>query len=141
MLDQRCRQSRSKGILKSRLKHIPKPNKYYSYEDTRMGAVSLTRLRCGNNNLNKHLLVESPCCSCGAPTEDVTHFLINCPNHDAPRRSITTTIPVDVWQTNTLLHGSPRYTDDLNKLICITVQRFIMCTIEAFQCYNYQQDN
>lgn len=58
----------------------------------RASAVVLSRMRVGQVSLNKLLhamgRLDSPGCYCGAPMEDVSHFLLDCVLYDVQRRTL-----------------------------------------------------
>ena len=62
-----------KSRLKLKLRPRPKPEAYYGFELTRWSGMLLSRLRCGNSDLNANLyrksLVDSPMCECGETAE------------------------------------------------------------------------
>ena len=123
----------TKSAFKRKLKIRPSPDYYYGIEDTRKGAILLSRLRCNNPDLNYNLyhknLTVSPKCECGFPDETVEHFLIGCPLYDRTRRDAKMLLPVNSWNTRDLLHGSTiRYDKETNILICKTAQKFIIST-------------
>ena len=59
-----------------------KVNKYY-YMGTRTFQITMAQIRVNFSNLNNHLYdkhcIDSPNCSCGAPTESVEHYFLECP--------------------------------------------------------------
>ena len=121
------------SAFKKRLRPKPNPDPYYQHEHNRRAAISLTRLRCGNANLNDNLfernLSDTPACQCGSPNETVSHYLIQCPIYDRARDDARRLLPRGAWNTRDLLHGSKvRYDRETNKRIAITVQTFIEAT-------------
>ena len=101
-------------------------NHYCQHELNRISGVNLTRIRCGNSNLNSNLhriqLSDSPVC------EDEQHYFMHCPKYKTLRRNVVTTIPLEAWNMNTILRGSTRYTPEMNKEISLTTQKFIMAS-------------
>ena len=79
--------------------------------------------------------VSSPSCTCGAPSEDVTHYLLSCPHFAALRASMLTSVmrlTGNVWnvlnisqQVDILLHGSRILSFDVNAAIFSEVQWYI----------------
>ena len=130
-LPESLRRITSKSALKNKLRPKCLPEPYYEIEWTRWSSILLSRLRCGNLDLNANLyrrnLVECPMCACGEAAETEIHYLLYCSNYSTLRSDARNTVPLGSWNTKDLLHGSKLlYTEDQNKTICITVQNFII---------------
>ena len=90
-----------------------------------------TRLKLNNCGLNHYLFlmncVRSPSCTCGALSEDVTHYLLFCSRFAALRASMFTSVMClagNVWnvlnisqQVDILLHGSRNLSFEANAAI------------------------
>ena len=132
-LPETIKEIETKTAFKKRLRSRPLADPYYAIEDTRKGAILLCRLRCNNPDLNYNLysknLTESPACECGHEEETIEHYLLSCPLYDRARRDAKLLLPPNSWSCRDLLHGSRlRYDDVTNKLICRTVQQYIIAT-------------
>ena len=104
------------ALLRERF-YIPPVNRLVYLGDRYVSALH-TRLRLNNCGLNYYLFlmncVSSPSCTCGAPSEDVTHYLLSCPRFAALRASMLTSVmrlAGNVWnvlnisqQVDILLH-------------------------------------
>ena len=116
--------------VKFLLKNKTKPCVLYSTSFSRRANILMSRLRCLKNDLRKYLyevgLCEIEICECGEATETITHYLMFCPNYEQLRTHITDVIPLECWITRTVLYGSDRYSLELNQLINLTGQKFIM---------------
>ena len=96
----------------------------------RLSSVNLSRIRCGNSDLNANLhrrnLCDSPLCACGTDEETESHYLLECPLYARLRADAILEVPVGSWNTRDLLHGSKiRYTEEENRTISMTIQKFI----------------
>jgi hypothetical protein len=79
--------------------------------------------------------VLSPSCTCGALSEDVTHYLLFCPAFAALRASLLTSVrrlAGNVWnvlnisqQVDILLHGSRNLSFEVNAAIFSEVHCYI----------------
>lgn len=86
-LRRETRESPTLKIFKTMLRNEKFPisvSPYYSI-GSKLGNTYHTRLRLGVSALNQHLyqisLSPSPRCSCGSPTENTSHFLLDCTIH------------------------------------------------------------
>ena len=118
---------------------VPPVNKLY-YVGERFPSILHSRLRLGHCALNWHLYLinckASPSCYCGAPKEDVKHFLLVCPLYAALRSSLLTSIEniaSSIWQplslvkkNNILLYGSQDLDFAANSSIFCAVREFII---------------
>jgi hypothetical protein len=63
---------------------------------TRTQTATLARLRTGHCRLNQYLhrfnIIDSPKCACGHSKETVQHFLLQCRNHEGPRKQLITRV-------------------------------------------------
>ena len=79
----------TKYTFKSRLRPKPKPDSFYGIEWTRISSINMSRIRCGNSNLNANLYrrnrCDSPLCSCGGGIETEAHYLLECPKYQRLR--------------------------------------------------------
>ena len=120
-------------------------NKLY-HHDSSKAAISQTRMRLGLSGLSAHRHhykhIDNPKCpTCGAKTENPTHFFLLCPTFAAHRPTLITE-SCDIFQKYgviidfrerrfreyfilTLLNGSPSMTLRDNKSIFTLVQSFI----------------
>ena len=132
ILPEEVKTSNSRGSLKNKLRHKKNNNPYYDHELTRMSSVNLARLRVSNHNLNgclfDRLISESASCECGHTPEDPAHYFIECERYNRNRSDIVKRIPLEAWNLPTILQGSKRYDQSLNREICLTVQAYITST-------------
>ena len=80
--------------------------------------------------------VSSPSCTCGALSEDVTHYLLFCPRFAALRASMLTSVmrlAGNVWnvlnisqQVDILLHGSRNLSFEVNAAISLKYNWYIV---------------
>ena len=121
--------SNSRNALKSKLKPKKSQTPYYEHELTRISSVKLARIRVGNYHLNSclhdRLMNETVACDCGHPIEDPSHYFLMCERYDRQRKDVVLRIPLEARTIKTILHGSSRYDDKLNKEICLTAQTYI----------------
>ena len=122
---------REKSTLKLRFRPKSTPDPYYGIELTRWSSILLSRIRCGNSDLNANLyrrnLVDSPLCECGESEETEIHYLLYCQTYAAARTDARRMVPVGAWNTKDLLHGSGlRYSGEENRTLCLAVQQFII---------------
>lgn len=117
---------------------VPPVNKLV-YLGDRYTSILHTRLRLRHCGLNFYLFnincSDSPGCSCGASKEDVSHYLLVCPNFAAQRTVMLTSIVRCVglqWSTFSsnykvfvLLNGSLDLSFDTNCVIFAAVREFI----------------
>ena len=131
-MSENLKSSNSRNSLKNKLRIKKNQIPYYEYELTRMSSVNLARLRVGNHNLNgclfDRLMSETADCECGHTPEDPAHYFLHCERYHRLRREVVNRIPFEAWNLTTILHGSKRYDQTLNKDICLTVQAFITST-------------
>ena len=82
-----------------------------------------------NDDLFKRHLSNTSACTCGAPTENAKHFLIECPLYHNPRTQTIDMLSDDV-RTNVrvLLFGSQYKNQYENSEILATVGRFLELT-------------
>ena len=125
------------ALLRERF-YMPPVNRLV-YLGDRYASTLHTRLRLNNCGLNYCLFlmncVSSPSCTCGAPSEDVTHYLLSCPRFVALCASMLTSVmhlAGNVWnvlnisqQVDILLHGSRNLNFEVNAAIFSEVQWYI----------------
>ena len=104
------------------------------YEGHRNVNVRHAQLRMQCSKLNSHLfqlhVTESPACTCGAESEDISHFFLHCPLWTQQRQKLLQSLrpyinidkKIDV---NTLLYGNDALDAKPNKLIFNMVHTFI----------------
>ena len=135
----RCESTRESAtaLLRERF-YIPPVNRLVYLGDRYVSALH-TRLRLNNCGLNHYLFlmnyVRSPSFTCGALSEDVTHYLLFCPRFAALRVSMLTSVmrlAENVWnvlnisqQVDILLHGSRNLSFEANAAIFSEVQWYI----------------
>ena len=97
---------------------VPKPPAYYTF-GSKSGNILHTRLRTKMSNLNSHRFLvnthTTPECSCGYKVENVSHFVLFCPNFQRQRhklfRNISQTLNIDFSmippevKLNLFIHG------------------------------------
>ena len=134
-LDEYVKNCTSLDIFKAELKKLKKSHNVLYYYGQRWVSIMHSRLRIRCSKLNYdlccHLWIPDtePSCLCGAPIEDVTQFLLHCPNFEYER-------DVLVWSINhrtalnvkTLLSGSPDLDEDENKTVFDAVHKYIIDT-------------
>jgi hypothetical protein len=122
-----------------------KVNKLYCHNNSK-AAIAQTRMRLGLSGLSAHRHnykhIDHPTCpTCGAKTEDPTHFFLLCPTFEAPRPTLIREtcdilqkygVQVDFrnrafrnYFILSLLNGSATMTLDDNKALFNLVQTFI----------------
>ena len=116
------REETGKSTFKRELTKLlgcPSPPPYYSY-GSKIGNSLHTQIRTGTLPLNAYLYQiqksESPVCPCGYRTENVKHFILNCPLHQNIRHvlfsNVSETLGTDcsllptTRLTDLLLHGT-----------------------------------
>lgn len=110
-----CLKTFKKAIVSQFSAETPKK---FNTIGTKMGNILHTRLRLNSTRLNAHLFQiqksSSPSCECGNPSENVTHFVLNCPRFDTQRSElyyqVTRIVPgflrlTDSYKLKILLHG------------------------------------
>ena len=110
----------------------PVINDIYMYQFSRRSAVLLARLRCGNSDLNAHLHVRQLsdtmyCDSCDA-VENFYHYFIKCTKYDRLRQDCVEEILLECLNIENILHGSARYSAELNTKVQEIVQKFILAS-------------
>ena len=124
------------ALLRERF-YIPPVNRLVYLGDRYISALH-TRLRLNNCGLNHYLFImncaRSASCTCGALSEDVTHYLF-CPRFATLRASMLTSVmrlAGSVWnvlnisqQVDILLHGSRNLSFEANAAIFSEVQWYI----------------
>ena len=100
---------------------------------TRQSHVLMARLRCGNADLrenlyNRNLADYNLCPNCGLKPETVHHYFVECREYDNLRRNICLNVSIETWNLDSIFYGSKRYDNELNELLQITAQRFIVDT-------------
>ena len=103
------REAPSVDAFKGRFKaNRPKIPKFY-FIGNRSAQCIHANLRTQSSSLNYHLyeryLREDPACDCGAPVEDVKHFLTECRLYDTLRHNI---FGMQIPNINLLLHGDAK---------------------------------
>ena len=100
----------------------------YYYGGNRLSQIHHSRMRLKCSPLNDFFfrcnLIESPQCACGAPTENVANFLLECPRYEQVRSDTLgslTTLEIGV-----LLHSDLNKSYDWNSKLFHTVQEFIL---------------
>ena len=68
-----------------------------------------------------------PTCETCLVPESTYHYLIVCKHYDILRVNIASYMPIEYFNVNTLLHGSSRYSKDLN----VTIQKV---TLTVYHC-------
>ena len=125
------------ALLRERF-YIPPVNRLVYLGDRYFSALH-TRLRLNNCGLNHYLFAMNcvlfPSCTCGALSEDVTHYLLFCPRFAALRASMLTSgmrLAGKVWnvlnisqQVDILLNGSRNLSFEVNAAIFSEVQCYI----------------
>ena len=101
---------------------------YYS-SGNRLLQIHHTRLRTKCSSLNQHLhsknIIDDPLCACGS-VETTNHFLLECPQYIQARRDMITALSTFcVPSLNNLLYGDTTLNNHQNKLIFLTVQKYI----------------
>jgi hypothetical protein len=115
-------------------KNLVKKHKMY-YIGIRKGQVCHARMRMSCSSLNYHLmsnhLKDSAIWACGAPCENVHHFLFDCPNYAIQRNlmlNILNLPPTAVRDVRTYLNGSERLNEEQNIQIFQAVINYIVLT-------------
>jgi hypothetical protein len=108
-------------------------NQLYYATKSRRGQVLHTRLRLNHSDLNEHLyrinLAEQPTCDCGAETESVKHYLLECPTYHEQRQELLNSLQDQPQiEVDTLLNGSPELSIISNVAIFKEVQNYILKT-------------
>ena len=103
----------------------------YETELSRRASILTARVRCEKSDLNvnlyNELMSDSPICAiCNVP-ETTDHFFMKLTKYNPLRINIADHIPLECFNTSSLLHGSPRYNGSLN----IAIQRFAQAFIIA----------
>ena len=123
------RNSTSLSSFKQQLnKNNNKVPAYYS-SGNRLLQTHHTRLRTKCSSLNQHLhsknIIDDPLCACGS-VETTNHFLLECPQYIQARRDMITALSTFcVPSLNNLLYGDTTLNNYQNKLIFLTVQKYI----------------
>ena len=123
------RNSTSLSSFKQQLnKNNNKVPVYYS-SGNRLLQIHHTRLRTKCSSLNQHLysknIIDDPLCACGS-VETTNHFLLECPQYIQARRDMITALSTFcVPSLNSLLYGDTTLNNHQNKLIFLTVQKYI----------------
>ena len=68
--------------------------------------------------------VREQACDCGHPSQTVEHYLMNCPRFNHAREDASRELPI----VETCMVQKIRYDNEMNKLIGMTVQKFIVAT-------------
>ena len=131
-LDTRASQSRQE--LKAKLQ--PRRTSMFaaSIEVTRWSSILLSRLRCGNPDLNHNLfsrlMKDDPSCACGAPQETIKHYLFDCSLYSEARSKIIKFNSHNYlyFNINTILHGCELLTGADDDDFQTAVQNFIIDT-------------
>ena len=101
----------------------------YFYGGEREAQTVHCRLRLGMSDLNEHLylrhLTDNCKCACGYDTEDVEHFLIECPLFFHARQT-TIMISHAHHSVHDMLHGNPSLSIRQNERLFSIVQAFIV---------------
>ena len=110
-----------------------KKQRFFSQSEvTRASSILLSRLRCGNADLNSNLFSrchkEDPACNCGAIYETTEHFLFKCPLYTKVRSKITHSANAIYFNLSTLMNGNPYLSDDNLEKIYVYVQEYIINT-------------
>ena len=97
----------------TKLLGCPSPLPYYSY-GSKIGNSLHTQIRTGTLPLNAYLYQiqksESPVCPCGYRTENVKHFILNCPLHQNIRHVLFSNVS-EALGTDCSLLPTTRLTD------------------------------
>ena len=105
-----------------------KPPEYYN-EGMRKFNIIHTRLRhrCSSLNADLHRvnLLNSPKCSCGAPTEDSIHFFLECKLYQNERMIMFAGFNGLEVNIETILFGNDNYNNKTNSLIFEKVRKYI----------------
>ena len=102
------------------------------YYGERWPSIHHARLRLGCSKLNYDLcynlkVIDNPCCTCGAETENAFHFFMQCPNYFELRLNLFSTISAFCQVTlGTILSGNDHLSVDQNHTIFGAVHSFIM---------------
>ena len=129
-LDTRASQSRQE--LKAKLQPRRTPMFAASIEVTRWSSILLSRLRCGNPDLNHNLfsrlMKDDPSCACGAPQETIKHYLFDCSLYSEARSKIINSHNYLYFNINTIMHGCELLTGADDDDFQTAVQNFIIDT-------------
>ena len=118
-----------KQFLSRERERVPK----YFYSGNRRGQLLHTRIRTNCSNLNNDLflkhIIDSPLCLCGN-IENATHYFFVCPLYVHQRTTLLNSISQyhNNLTLNILLFGEASLSDDVNKLIFESVQKYIIDT-------------
>ncbi|MES9994334.1 MAG: reverse transcriptase family protein [Candidatus Thiodiazotropha sp.] len=132
-LPEETKQSASLQCFKNSLKKNTQPPvpKYY-YTGSRKAQVLHTRLRTNCSSLNLHLflknITESPLCRCGS-IENTEHFFLYCRYYQEQRDELLSVVmPYQIPTVNLFLYGDKNLSQQTNKVIFESVQKFIIGT-------------
>ena len=133
-LDDSVRNVNSLNLFKSRLDRIyPKTNRnYYYYLGNRKMNSLLSSIRTKCSPLRKDLfnnnIIANDLCTCGL-SETAYHYFFECINYIVQRdRLFNDTIFIPNLTLNTILHGCPECSNQLNELLFEAVSSYILAT-------------
>ena len=118
-----------KQFLSRERERVPK----YFYSGNRRGKLLHTRIRTNCSNLNNDLflkhIIDSLLCLCGN-IENANHYFFVCPLYVHQRTTLLSSISQyhNNLTLNILLFGEAPLSDDVNKLIFESVQKYIIDT-------------
>ena len=118
-----------KQFLSRERERVPK----YFYSGNRRGQLLHTRIRTNCSNLNNDLflkhIIDSPLCLCGN-IENANHYFFVCPLYVHQRTTLLSSISQyhNNLTLNILLFVEASLSDDVNKLIFESVQKYIIDT-------------
>ena len=70
-------------------------------------------------------IIEDPACECGAESEDVKHFLFDCPLHHTHRHLLTNITFITNIKTHILLFGNENSSEAKNCKLLEIVSKYI----------------
>lgn len=120
--------------FKSNIKIIPDKIEEYTTTGERKYNIILTRIRhrCSGlkSDLNSVHIIPSAICSCGFQNENAYHYFFDCALYNEQRIRLFRNLGIPRNETNVsvLTNGSQNYDIDTNKLIILSVLKFIKDT-------------
>ena len=143
--DPNIKNIQSISLFKKALLKFIRPSPAHVFDVTDYSGLKLlTRLRLNLSHLNDHKFRHNfrdtlnPLCTCSLEPETLIHFLLHCPHHSTPRKTLLDSIYAvdrsisnlsDANTVNTLLYGnSNKYNNEENTSILNSTICFLKCS-------------